>query len=491
MRLFSLALSLVTLCAINAPAAFAEGEGTLTFAEGQVYKRGFSDDAHTQWAAPVLASKGDFIDDGMQIGTGKDSFSEAKFDNITLRSAPNTVYTVSPKQNLIYVVGGKFLFNHDRKAGDSDYTIWTEHAQVVAKGTTLLFDQGGNGTRVSVLEGIAEITNRLDRSVLQLTPGMSYLATDKGDGKVAKNNRGNERAPHRARKGSSGGTDVLPQTGFLTGGLTQTDVLEALTRKGTTDVFGSVIGFQLVDLPGTVEAVGDLVEELLLFDSLDSVTIVNSLTGKTLAGSLLNGFPVGGLAKGDFIEKTLLKSISGKGSVFKGLQIKQVPILSSYNLGGDVLNVTKIDPVNLVTWAPTSVLNSVAGNNSATRNMAGVKKFRINYGKKQTKLNATFLNGALGTVSGGNSALNTASLLGGKNSPISSVLGGGGGRNNAGLAGVTNVTNVLPGGLGGTVGGVVGGTVGGVVGGTVGGLTGGLTSGLTGRTGLLGGVLGR
>lgn len=490
MRLFSLALTLVTLCAMNAPAALAEGEGTLTFAEGQVYKRGFSNDAHTEWAAPVPAAKGDAIDDGMQIGTGKDSFSEAKFGNITLRSAPNTVYTVSPKQNMIYVIGGKFLFNHDRKPGDSDYTIWTEHAQVVAKGTTLLFDQGGNGTRVSVLEGVAEITNRLDKSILQLTPGMSYVASDKGNRKVAKNNRGNERAPHRARNKNGGTTDALPQTGFLTGGLTQTDVLEGLTRNGTTDVFGKVIGFQLVDLPGTVEAVGDVVEELLLFDSLDSVTIVNSLTGKTLSGSLLSGFPVGGLSKHDFIEKTLLKSISGKGSVFKGLQIKQVPILSSYNLGGDVLNVTKIDPVNLVTWAPTSVLNSVSGNNSAMRNMAGVKKFRINYGKKQTKLNATFLNGAMGTLSGGNSALNTASLLGGgKNSSLNSVTSilGGGGRNNAGLAGVTNVTNVLPGG----VGGVVGGTVGGVVGGTVGGLTGGLTSGLTGRTGLLGGVLGR
>ncbi|MBX3154102.1 FecR domain-containing protein [Candidatus Obscuribacterales bacterium] len=471
MRLHPLALSLITLCALQAPAAFAEG-GTLTFAEGQVFKRGFSDDEHTQWAAPVPAAQGDFIDDGMQIGTGKDSFSEAKFDNITLRSAPNTVYTVSPKQNLIYVVGGKFLFNHDRKAGDSDYTIWTEHAQVVAKGTTLLFDQGINGTRVSVLEGVAEITNRLDQSVLRLTPGMSYVAADKRD----KRDRGkqNDRAPHRARKTSSSTSSAIPDTGFLTGGLTQTDVLEALTRNGTCDVFGTVIGFQLLDLPGTVEAVGDLVEELPLFDSVDSVSLVNSLSGKTLETSLLNGFPVS-LAKGDFVQKSLLKSLSGKGSVLKGLQIKQLPILSSYNLGGDVLDVAKIDPLDLVTWAPTSVLNSVTGNSSSTRNMAGVKKFHVKYGKKQTRLNATFINGAMGSVLSGN----TASILGGKNSPISSVTSilGGGGRN-AGLAGVTNVTNVLPAGLGSTVGGVVGGTVG------------GLTSGLTGRT-VLGGVLGR
>lgn len=582
MRSFSIAMLICTLCVLQPTAVQAEESGTLTLSQGAVYKRGFADEDKTEWAPPAVAAQGDAVEDGMQIGTGRNSLSEVRWGNITLRSAENTVYTMMPKKNLVYVVGGEFLFNHDRKRGDSDYTIWTEHVQVVAKGTTLLFQQGSNGSRVSVIEGVAEITNRLDKSIVTLTPGMSYVATAKDTGRRAK--KQNERAPHRARakrnaaKNDSGlnnisvlalgdvasvlpsvdgvsnalpidgvtsmlpldavtsilpldtltsllpidsATSLLPLdtatgvlgevvddtvelvdeavdltglvgevrdlteiSGFVTDGLTEAEMVESLTREGTIAAFSDVIGFRVLNLPETVQAVGDTVADLLLFDSKDSLTLLNVLTGKSLQNGLLKGFPTN-LANDALVEKSLLDAVTGKRGVLSNLQIGQVPILSSYAIGEDLLNLGKLDPISLVNFAPNSIVPGIGGQNSDLAKSLGLKKFRVAYNKKQTKVNATFLNN-VGGLTGKNSLLNTSSLLAGRgnNNALSAVtnLAGGGGRGGS----LASVTNNLP-VVGGTVGGVVNGVVNGVVGGVVGGVTGG-------RGGLLapvGGLLGR
>jgi len=488
------------LMLFHSAAAQAETTGTLTTVKGTVYKRAFTDDSRTEWAPPVVAQEGDRILSGMQIATGQDSLSELVIGDVTMRGGTNTLFTAMPERSLVYVMGGEFMFHHDRSNGDKqDYTICTENMYVVAKGTTLLFQEGRNGSRVAVLEGLAEVTNRLDQSIVMLTPGMAYESKAK-PGRERKSHKDHPRRD--AKRGAAGSSDDMLSS-LPVGGLVNIDILESVTRQASLDSFGSVLNLSLLDLPETIDAVGDLLDRILLFDTLDSVTVLNSLPLNALDHSLLKNFPKQ-LSNTKHIEKALTKALSGKNSsVFKSLNVLQVP-LKGYNIGGDALNVAKLPLLSMQHWSPTGIIPGGVDPLGLGRSY-GFKKFRVTYKPKTTKVNATLING----IASSNGRGGVTSILGGtgrgRNASPVAVLGNVG---NVGgltqsalgltqtLGGVTNVVGGLTSGLTGGRGGVAAIIPVSNLNKATGGLpvalpVNGLVGGVTGRGGALGGILGR
>ncbi len=475
MRTLILAFTFLLLCSfsvITPTYATTNSAGILTEAQGVVFTRDFANDNKTVWAKPAAAKVGDSITEGMQIGTGKESWAQIEWDNITTRAWHNTVYTVMPNQKLVYLIGGDMMFNHDRQKGDGDYTICTKHLQVLARGTTLLMQEGKDGSRVSVIEGIAEITNQLDKSVLTLTPGMSYEARPKA---------GRARHQHNDGKGGKkGNASPLDASSDILDVPVTVNAIQNVALDQAVQVFGDSIGFELLDLPGTVNAVAGLIEELLLFDNTNVTSYISSLPAEILDDKLFSSFQKQ-LLKQQFINKQLMKALGGKNSVLKNLQINQLPLVGNYAIGGDVLELASLSALNLQHFSPTSVVPSGTDPLGLGKNL-GLKRYRIVYNKKTTRLNATFLNPSTG---GKNAAV--TSLLAGKTSPLNSVTGG------------KNSSSVVPtAALLGSRGGLLSSK-----GGALSPVT-GLTGGLTGTTGLgntlnsvtrsvggLGGILGR
>jgi hypothetical protein len=72
----------------------------------------------------------------------------------------------------VYLTGGEMLFRLDKNRRDKDdYYIWTKVLQARIRGTTVLVQAKGPVTRFTVMEGVVELTNRLDKSRTILRPG--------------------------------------------------------------------------------------------------------------------------------------------------------------------------------------------------------------------------------------------------------------------------------------------------------------------------------
>ncbi len=429
-------LYILLFCYCNSASADTSSEPKITELTGVVYKRGFAEGEKGHWADPSPAAMGDTICDGMQLGSGIDSTAEVVWDNITLRSRGNTLYTLLPSQQVIYLIGGEVLFNHDRNSkNEDDYTFWTSNLQVTAKGTTFLLTEGKDGSRVAVLEGIVEIVNRLDDSIVTLKPGMVYEAKQKGNkGKSGKNDSDNGKGRGRHQGNSKNNSGGIADTSGLIGGL---DVLglEALTRESSANLFSKYVNFELVDLPGTVYAIGDVLEQLLLFDTPHYVSYISSVPGDLLLKDrLFFGFTKS-LANQKHIEKTLMKNLNTKGSILKALTINQVPIKSIYSIGGDVTQIAKISDVSFLNWPPSTVLPTGFDPLNTGRQL-GLKKYHIAYHRKTTKVNAVLMNApgmSKGTIAGipvltlipskGTNPLNVTSLTAGRGGATSLIPG--------------------------------------------------------------------
>jgi hypothetical protein len=155
---------------------------TITQCHNNVFKRGFVDWNKDAWADPVPASKGDVLHEGMQIGTGKDSWAEVNWNHTVItRAWANTVFAVAPNKRLVYLTGGEMLFRLDkhRKDKDQPYYVWTKVLQARIRGTTVLVQAQANLSRITVMEGKIDVYNKLDHSWVTLEPGAVYEVVDK------------------------------------------------------------------------------------------------------------------------------------------------------------------------------------------------------------------------------------------------------------------------------------------------------------------------
>lgn len=170
----------ILLLLLFAQSAYAETAVRLTESRGTVYKRGFVDWTREVWSEPEPANQGDILHEGMQIGTGEKSWAQVTWPKVTTRAWANSVYAIAPGQRLVYLLGGEMLYQLDKKRKKKDeYYVWTKLIQARMRGTTVLFQSEGPTTRVTVLEGCADILNRLDKSVIRIKPGVVVQVTDK------------------------------------------------------------------------------------------------------------------------------------------------------------------------------------------------------------------------------------------------------------------------------------------------------------------------
>lgn len=132
------------------------------------------------WSEPEPARQGDMLHEGMQIGTGEHSRAQVTWPKVTTRVWSNSVYAIAPNQRLVYLLGGEMLYQLDKKRKrKSEYYVWTKLIQARMRGTTVLFQSSENTTRMTVLEGCAEVLNRLDKSVIRVKPGVVVEVTEK------------------------------------------------------------------------------------------------------------------------------------------------------------------------------------------------------------------------------------------------------------------------------------------------------------------------
>ncbi|MBY0549646.1 MAG: FecR domain-containing protein [Candidatus Obscuribacterales bacterium] len=148
----------------------------LTEKHGDVYKRGFVDWNREEWGDPAPAHLGDHLAEGMQLGTGNQSWAQLTWKNVSARAWENSVYAIAPNQRLVYLMGGEMLFQLDKKRKDKTaaYYVWTKLLQARMRGTTALVQANNDVARVTVLEGTIDVLNRVDHSLVRLKPGVVY-----------------------------------------------------------------------------------------------------------------------------------------------------------------------------------------------------------------------------------------------------------------------------------------------------------------------------
>jgi FecR protein len=183
--------SLLCLLLVNAPpalylAAYADNQDNdqqdsadsamITEAKGTVLKR---ERPELPSSIPTPASVGEHLSDGMQVGTGANSYAELKWPDVVARAWANSTYSLSPGHRLVYLQDGQMLFNLDKhRKNKSEYVLWTNLLQARIHGTTVFVQSTGNISRITVLEGTIDVLNRADKSTVRLQPGVVYEVTD-------------------------------------------------------------------------------------------------------------------------------------------------------------------------------------------------------------------------------------------------------------------------------------------------------------------------
>lgn len=158
-----------------APASSSAISARVAETHGTVFKRGFVDWEKEEWADPEPARAGDDLSEGMQVGTGDKSWAEVTWPTVTTRAWANSVFAVAPNQRLVYLLGGQMLFNLDKHRKDKkDFFVWTKVLQARIRGTTVMVQCTHDVSRITVLEGVVEVMNRLDKSVVKVGPGVVY-----------------------------------------------------------------------------------------------------------------------------------------------------------------------------------------------------------------------------------------------------------------------------------------------------------------------------
>lgn len=491
--------TLVISALLSMPAGWADSlnSATVVEAKGDVFKRGFVDWNRELWQDPLPASKGDRLTEGMQLGTGNNSWAQLAWTNVTARAWANSVYAVAPNQRLVYLLGGEMLYHLDKHRKDkSAYYVWTKLVQARVRGTTILFQNTPDTTRITVLEGTVDVMNRIDKSVVRITPGVVYEVKDiSGSAPVSTNSVSNL---SNITINTANSVPLFQTAKTVTS-------LYALDPHATLGhpLIGS-FNSPLSSLPLVQKSLGALIPKL------DG--IINGLTG-TLNETLLSGaqvlqvpkalaYKVGPLvgsaftlprdAVGFFPPTGLIGAPSELQQTIGPFAQPQIVSKLMSSTGGLIAKANALPLTNSI--LPTKNLDLLSGNSVIGSGLSSLNTSALN-GK-------TLVGNVMSTASGGS---NLHSLLQSALPNTSGLSAGLAGLSSAAFSGVGQISSInitpvagsalLPNAgqatLGSTAGGALaGGSGGGGLLGGGGGLLGGGGGGSTGGGGLLGGLLG-
>lgn len=176
------ALLTTAIIVSTTPSRADTAQAILTEAVGKIFKRGFIDSLKQILGMPEPARVNDVLHEGMQMGTGENSWAEINWREAVTRTWSNTVVQIMPNRKLVYLTTGEMLFRLKKDSDQSsDYSIWTKVLQARVHGTTVLVQRSADVTRLSVLEGMVDVTNRIDGSVTRVGPGVVYeVVTPRG-----------------------------------------------------------------------------------------------------------------------------------------------------------------------------------------------------------------------------------------------------------------------------------------------------------------------
>lgn len=440
----------------SSTAAQAQVAAELTEARGSVYKRGFIDWNREQWGEPAPAKAGDALNEGMQVGTGDNSWAQISWTNIKTRAWANSVYAIAPNQRLVYLIGGEMLFQLDKNRKDkAEYHVWTNLLHARIRGTTVLVQSTGEASRVTCLEGHIDVINRSDNSVIHLKPGAVYEI--------------------KSVPSVDGAADAAAVVGRPTASLSNlTPITAQNTARPVFETNKTTSTVYLVDKQALLSH-----PLLTSFESpLPSLPLINDALGALGLPNLI----------GQILPQTLKHVL---GDVF---EIAQLPTRLNYRIGPDAGGLFSVNPNSLSLQPPDGILNLPETAMlidpkavPALGNAAGLVT-QISPLSPQSQLlpgvtalpGVSSITSAPGTLSSLTAVTGTAANLGTVTSTVSTTA-------NSTLNSVTGL-------VGGTVGRVVtpltggGGTGGGGGGGLLPDLGGG--GGLGGALGGLGGLLG-
>lgn len=431
--------------------ASAATDARLTEAHGNVYKRTFTDWTKEALGDPTPAMAGEVMHEGMQVGTGEKSWAQLQWRHVSARAWANSVYAISPNQRLVYLIGGEMLYQLDKNRHDhSPYYVWTNLLQARIRGTTVVFQATKTKSRITVLEGTVEVLNKVDRSVVTITPGTVYEISAKPS------------APAEPE------TDSL--TNFSVPTANATPIFEtSKTSASVTPIDPMVV----MNHPLLRDFEAPLSSLPLITDAMSSIQARLENAGKNLTGALTQ-------------------------ILHDSLTITSVPRALNYSIGQDIRNVSQVIPGVFDFFSPEGIVGkraiampekavpgaSLPGqlmNNGALTALTAQSTLQPT--AALTNIGAT-VNGAASLANAQTTALTgSAGVLGGTTSLVSSTLGGVSGVVGGTVSSVGGIVGGTVGGVGGIVGGTVGG-VGGIVGGTVGGvggIVGGTLNGLFGH----------
>lgn len=443
-------------------AAQAQLAAKLTEAKGTVYKRGFIDWNREQWGEPAVAKAGDALLEGMQVGTGDNSWAQISWTHIKTRAWANSVYAIAPNQRLVYLIGGEMLFQLDKNRKDKrEYHVWTNLLHARIRGTTVLVQSTGEVSRVTCLEGHIDVTNRTDNSVIHLKPGAVYeIKSNAVPGATE-----NDAATIVAKP-----TALLSNLAPIMAAETARPVFQ--TSKTTSTVY-------LVDKQTILQH-----PLLTNFESpLPSLPLITDTLGSLGLPDLI----------GNLVPNTL------KSVLNHAFEIAALPSRLNYLIGPDAGSLISINRQSLALFPPDGGLNlPVNALNLTSRTNTGLAPQILPLG---SFTNANLSTTTAQTLTGVTSLAGVSSITGASGS-LSAVTGAATSVNSltsslssitsSVSSSVTSTTSQL--GLGGTISGTVGSTLGSVTGvatgalGTVGGALSGGTGGGGGGSG--GGLLG-
>ena len=147
----------------------------LTDVHNKVDKRQKIDWERQVWGDIEPGKLGDLLSEGTQVGTGNRSWAQISWPQVTTRIWEESVIAIAPNKRIVHLLDGEMLFNLDKnhKVGDK-CEVWTKLLSARVHGTTFIVQSTADFSRVTVLEGNLDVTNRLDKSVVNIGPGVVY-----------------------------------------------------------------------------------------------------------------------------------------------------------------------------------------------------------------------------------------------------------------------------------------------------------------------------
>jgi hypothetical protein len=175
-RFIPLPILLIFCSFMQSPLAYCkhdEASAKIVDTRGEVYKKGFVDWDKDLWEAPQAAKPGEDLLDGMQVLCADKSQAELACGAASVHTGEKTRLAVSAERKLAYLIEGECVFSKDRQRKDKkDFFLCTKLLQAKLTHGSILVQSNAGLSRLTVLDGSADILNKLDESIVRLEPGV-------------------------------------------------------------------------------------------------------------------------------------------------------------------------------------------------------------------------------------------------------------------------------------------------------------------------------